>query len=120
MPFDQPNTVADNLKVAKALIADPDDWCQGTFHVASGERHRRCSYDALHVAVCGWDYEGDPRHIDKTRELKLLGEAAAHAMGFQSYCDMDVPAGAICVANNTLDHRGVMKMFDRAIQLAGG
>ena len=108
MPFDttaKPDTeTAALLRKAKALIDTPEKWCQGAmaldrlgrvcFDPMGSYVVRRCAIGAAAtIDGCGW-----------SRPLK----AAAKEMGYRDPGDL----------NDRTDHLTVMRMFDRAIELA--
>ncbi|MGI9449346.1 MAG: DUF6197 family protein [Geminicoccaceae bacterium] len=97
------------LIAAKAKIEDPERWCQGWFarDIAGhpiGSRNpgacKWCSLGAIRVVWGPLSYE--------SKVLQTLAVAALD-QGFQLPEDL----------NDNTDHPTVMKMFDRAIELAG-
>lgn len=99
------------LKKAKALIADPEHWCQGV--MAKNDFGSEVYPDDLDA--CRWCAEGGMRAVQPfgthsfTSAWDLLKEAAAE-VGYMSPVSL----------NDEANHPTVMKMFDRAIALAGG
>jgi hypothetical protein len=105
-------TPAEMLRAAKAKIGEPDSWCMGSEAVnASDEAEdptdpeacRWCSIGAV-IAVGG---------IGSPYVFTLLDDAAK-AMGKGGKLGLRAAA----LLNDTTDHATVMKMFDRAIELA--
>lgn len=100
-------TTADKLREAKALIEDPERWCQGALRrdkygnagAIGGEVVERCADGAV-AEVLGQYRTDDPVFAPLN--------AAAVEMGFEN---------SACL-NESTDHPTVMKMFDRAIELA--
>lgn len=88
-------STATNLRRAKALIDAPKKWCQVHYKIGT----RKCTYGALNLAC------------KKSRDF-LVEEnflfAAAQELGFRNPTNL----------NDESDHATVMKMFDRAIELA--
>jgi hypothetical protein len=109
MPFDslpQPIIVAEQLRAAKALIENPDDWWQGSCQEFCDvrERPRMCAGSAVSYTRSGgisWGVEGSSGRRD-------LLDAAANTLGYSD----------LVALNDESDHATVMKMFDRAIELA--
>ena len=93
-----PNPTVTLLRQAKLKIADPKNWCQGRLHSEDGNQH--CAAGA--IQICS----------NSTREMDLafrkLDAAAREFTPFRTFIDL----------NNTTDHPTVMKMFDRAIEMA--
>ena len=118
------NTV-DILKKAKAKIEDPAHWCQGMFALdehgdpvgtSDPRACRWCAQGAMSF-VAG---DSDKKPIAKAAQVAMA--AAAVEMGFGDGKMSDEDGGLQIYPpvflNDTADHPTVMKMFDRAIQLA--
>lgn len=93
-------TTADVLRRAKALIADPEDWCQGYREGWDGDRWRRCAVGALGAAKA---------------DLGLLCFNAPN----RALCDaMPKTYYAVAEFNDASTHADVMALYDRAIAAA--
>lgn len=101
MPFDSApeNETVRILRAAKARIADPKDWCIKKVVQHVDGREQRCALGALWAA--------DPKATAYGGPWRALQNAAAE----RGY-------GCFAAANNKIGHDGVMRMFDRAIELA--
>lgn len=100
-------SIAEKLRTAKALIEDPARWCQGTAaKSATGFLVDWDSPDALQ-----WCAYGAFRRAgaDTAKEWGFMWAAASALM------DRYVGPSRL---NDSTDHPTVMKMFDRAIELA--
>ncbi len=109
MPFDattKPDTeTAALLRKAKALIDTPEKWCQGTCArdargkavlLGSATAVAHCSFGAV------WALSAN------TQQAASLLRRVGAEMGY----------GGEVVLNDSTDHPTVMRMFDRAIDLA--
>ena len=103
-------TDADYLREAKALIANPEHWCQGYVALDAdgkpcsvkigGPAVKRCAFGAVWT-LCDFHSSGEEDFLDD----------AARQMGVDGHFPgIDL--------NNTRKHADVMKMFDLAIELA--
>lgn len=103
------------LKKAKALIADPEHWCRRRVATnAGGDGVPATSPSAVSWCSIG-AVSAVTVDVDVKQHAWMMLERAAEEMGFEE----DAEAAAACL-NDETDHPTVMKMFDRAIALAGG
>lgn len=112
MPFDSVNfekpEVVRQLEAAKALIADPTNWCQGTMAMS---RHR-WPIGISDPQASAWCSEGAIVRItgavsEKGNLWRFL-RSASHELGYFAPFEL----------NDNTNHATVMRMFDRAIELA--
>ena len=99
-------TQAERLKRAKELIQDPAHWVQDWY--ARNEQDRDVnpdSPDAVKFCALGALYRNEDHDIHDT--LLLTG------------CSTYLYRMSITDANDHIGHHAVMKIYDRAIQLAG-
>ena len=118
MPYDSTTyeieeTTADKLRRAKALIEDPENWCQGIYaRDAKGLalKSREVATDGVAFCAIGAlvraTQNRDVVWVDG-KETKKLWEAAKELFGH-------APARV----NDNLGHAAVMHMYERAIELA--
>lgn len=108
-------TIAGALKDAKAVIDKPENWCRETYaRDAEGEGAEPydpeavcwCSLGALHVA-CG------PTN-------QVLADLCAAHLHRAAEMETDGEYFSIDDANDALEHAALMKIWDRAIEMAGG
>lgn len=105
------NPVVENLQAARNLIADPEKWCQGAAYMGAWTDISYCAIGAVYSRT----------HF-KTKEallaaLEALDEAAVEMLP----SNVDPKSNDLCPAawvNDNLGHTAVLRMFDRAIELA--
>jgi hypothetical protein len=100
-PVDRDVQVAQLLRGARELIADPRDWTQRIYRSFRG---RRCAVGALRAAAAGLD---DPSIAWSAHGLLIK---IARSRGFTNVEAM----------NDRSSHAAVLRAFDEAIALAGG
>lgn len=104
-------STADNLRRAKALIEDPKHWCQGaSARDSEGNRVWEQSSEAVQ-----WCAEGVLCHLDLARDFQspewdVLILASTEILGKITAVPYEV--------NDDIGHAAVMRMYDRAIELA--
>jgi hypothetical protein len=116
----------EQLTAAKALIADPGHWCQGTYarglggrQVSIAEESEACSWCALGalwkvINPEDWE-EVENVSCQSTPAHKLLHAAALKLApeGYSTSLGSPVP-----YINDRMTHADVMTMFDKAIESA--
>jgi hypothetical protein len=100
-PVDRDAAVAQLLRDARELIADPRSWTQRIYRSFRG---RRCAVGALRAAASGLD---DPSIAWSAHGLLIK---IARSRGFTNVEAM----------NDRSSHAAVLRAFDEAIVLAGG
>ena len=100
-------TPAEILRAAKAKIEDPAHWCQGEYAKdALGQRASEYSDEA-----CAWCAMGAFHTIDNGSSYDAFRSLAKAANEIHQ-------GWGIPNVNDNTDHATVMRMFDRAIELA--
>lgn len=125
MTFIPNERIADGLKAAKALIADPKYWCQHSFgflrngseiphwnrakYVGDGSTvANMCTTVAFDIASYGdHDLWADMAHVFVKGTNAPEGDVAP--------TNKDKP-DAVCYLNNTMNHDELMQQFDKAIK----
>ncbi len=102
------NTV-DVLVAARAVIADPKDWCKDVRRNNAGQY---CALGAFEVAV------SNQYPIDKHPAVVALGEVAGMLdpeLSLRHYGDYALQAWTVALFNNKHTHAELMHAFDLAI-----
>lgn len=94
------NPAVENLQAARNLIADPEKWCQGKEQTDDG---RVCAVRAVWATGANLNAR---RALDKAARQLYWHEEAGEPLW---------PAVRV---NDDLGHAAVLRMFDRAIELA--
>jgi hypothetical protein len=100
-------TPVEILRAAKAKIERPENWCQ--FAIARDITGRAVSWDDL--SACRWCASGAVR--------AAAGEESCTAHSILNVVAGEInPTWVISDVNDDRDHPTVLRMFDRAIELA--
>lgn len=105
-PQTKPNDIASKLRAAKALIATPETWCQGTWGRTACDAPATRGRNA--ARFCSWG-----------ALVQLLGISGyGAALGYLNKAALEMGHTGATNLNDLTDHPTVLRMFDRAIALA--
>ena len=104
-------TTLDYLVAARAAIAAPENWCQGSTLQRDGGVSSSCAWGAVNLAVKGSATVSTTRYDPCMRQLLwALPKGSTYKDG-----DGHGTLAAVITYNNTHTHAEVLALFDRAI-----